>query len=73
VFEEVQGDLYVLQLVEAHAALLPGLGKTRWRPLVAMGDSVVHTHENRQQSEPGLVAEGRDRRERERLLCVHAL
>lgn len=29
VFEEVQGDLYVLQLVEAHAAFLPWLRETR--------------------------------------------
>ena len=57
VFEEVQGDLYVLQLVEAHAPLLPGLGKTRWQPLVAMGDGIVHKHENRQQREQGLMAE----------------
>ena len=29
VFEEVQGDLYILQLVEAHATFLPWLQETR--------------------------------------------
>lgn len=31
VFEEVQGDLHILQLVEAHPSLLPWLQETRAR------------------------------------------
>lgn len=31
VFEEVQGDLHILQLVEAHPSLLPWLQETRGR------------------------------------------
>lgn len=31
VFEKVQGDLYILQLVEAHPAFLPRLQETRGR------------------------------------------
>lgn len=31
VFEEVQGDLHILQLVEAHPSLLPWLQETRIR------------------------------------------
>lgn len=44
VFEEVQGDLYILQLVEAHPSFLPRLEETRERHRTS-GGGLAGTHE----------------------------
>lgn len=44
-FEKVQGDLYILQLVEAHSAFLPRLQETRRRVKVLFDQQTQWPHD----------------------------